>query len=72
MRKTIRAFAVTNLGGRNLIFNSAYYHERLPIFTTRKRAEAEIPILNAADKKANDPTRFARRVIAVEVSYNDA
>jgi hypothetical protein len=68
--KKVKAWVVLNRGGKNIIFNSSYYDERLPIFTTKKRAEKEKLNLDAADYKKNNPTKFERKVLACEITYN--
>lgn len=70
MIKKQRGWVVLNRGGRNIIFNSSYYGERLPIFTTKKRAAEEKSGLDALDYKKNNPAKFERKVVACEITYS--
>jgi hypothetical protein len=69
MYKTASGYVVLNRGGKNIVFNSSYYGERLPIFLTKKRAEKEKDSLDAADYKKKNPARFERKIVRCVITY---
>lgn len=65
----MNVWVVTNLGGKNLVFQN--YLGRLPIFFTKKEAQKELEKLNATDKVHPNQTRkFERKIIKAVLTYN--